>query len=120
MALGAAFAEIVESLPRDWTDMQLDFRLTDESRYVDASIPMTQVNAQPYSESDWHWRINVAHGFGHGASPETVTWVLDMLDVQGTDGELFVRIVSEGVAEVAQMWGGPERVRREDRHRRSL
>ncbi len=69
MALSESFQEIVDALPRDWTDMQVDLRITDETRYVDASIPMTQINAQPYSEADWHWRINVAHGFGHGASP---------------------------------------------------
>ena len=120
MALSESFQEIVESLPRDWTDMQLDFRLTDETRYVDASIPMTQINAQPYSEADWHWRINVAHGFGHAAAPETVAWVLDMLDRQGIEGELIVRDVHEGRAEVVQMWGRPESVRREFRARRSL
>jgi hypothetical protein len=120
MALGDAFQEIVDALPRDWTDMQLDFRLTDESRYVDASIPMTQINAQPYSEAEWHWRINVAHGFGHGAAPETVAWVLSMLDVQGIEGELIVRDLNEGRAEVVQMWGRPESVRREYRRRRSL
>jgi hypothetical protein len=120
VALGHAFQEIVESLPSDWTDMQLDLRLTDEDRYVDASILMTQVNAQPYSQSDWHWRINVAHSFGHGASPETVAWVLGMLDRQGIDGELVVRNLNEGRAAVTQMWGRPESVRREYRKRHAL
>ncbi len=120
MGLGDAFAEIVEALPRDWTDMQLDLRLVDETRYVDASIPMTQINAQPYSEADWHWRINVANGFGHAAAPETVTWVLTMLDRQGIEGELIVRDLNEGRAEITQMWGRPESVRREYRERRSL
>lgn len=120
MALGTAFQEIVEALPRDWTDMQLDLRIVDEGRYVDASILMAQVNAQPYSEDDWHWRINVANGFGHGAAPETVTWVLGMLDTQGIEGELIVRDLNEGRAEVVQMWGRPESVRREYRQRRSI
>lgn len=120
MALGEAFEEIVESLPRDWTDMQLDLRLADEDRYVDASIPMTQINAQPYSKAEWHWRINVAHGFGHAAAPETVAWVLEMLDRQGIEGELMIRNVNEGRAEITNMWGRPESVRREYRERRSL
>jgi hypothetical protein len=120
VGLSEAFQEIVESLPRDWTDMQLDIRLTDESRYVDASIPMTQINAQPYSEADWHWRINVAHSFGHGASPDTVAWVLGMLDQQGIEGEMVVRNVNEGRAEIQQMWGRPESVRREYRRRHAL
>ena len=120
MALAHDFQEIIDSLTDDWTDLVLDVRLPDEERYVDAAVILTQVNAQPYSQADWHWRINVAHGFGHGASPETVTWVLDMLDVQGIDGELVVRNLNEGRAEVTQMWGRPESVRREYRHRRSL
>ena len=41
-------------------------------RYVDAAVILTQVNAQPYSKADWHWRINVAHKFGHAAAAETV------------------------------------------------
>ena len=120
MALGESFREIVEALPSDWTDMQLDLRITDEERYVDASVPMTQVNAQPYSEADWHWRINVANGFGHGAAPETVAWVLEMLDRQGIAGELIVRDLNEGRAEVQQFWGRPESVRQEYRRRRSI
>ncbi len=120
MALGEAFAEIVAELPRDWTDMQLDLRLADEDRYVDASVPMTQINAQPYSEDEWHWRINVANGFGHAAAPETVAWVLEMLDRQGIEGELVVRNLNEGRAEITQMWGRPESVRREYRRRHAL
>ncbi|MEO7197735.1 MAG: hypothetical protein ABIZ50_04610 [Solirubrobacterales bacterium] len=120
MPLGEAFQEIVDALPRDWTDMQLDLRIVDESRYVDASIPMTQINAQPYSEADWHWRINVANGFGHAAASETVTWVLGMLDLQGIEGELMVRDLNEGRAEIHNMWGRPESVRREYRQRRSI
>ena len=119
-SLSAAFAEIVDALPRDWTDMQLDLRISDETRYVDASILMTQINAQPYSEADWHWRINVANGFGHGAAPETVTWILDMLGRQGIEGEMIVRDLNEGRAEIVQMWGRPESVRAEYRHRRSI
>jgi hypothetical protein len=120
MGLADSFQEITEALPADWTDIALDFRLLDEGRYVDASIPMTQINAQPYSQADWHWRINVAKGFGHGASAETVTWVLDMLDRQEIEGELVFRDIHEGRAEVVQMWGRPESVRREYRSRRSL
>lgn len=118
--LSAAFRDIVEALPRDWTDLRIDLRISDESRYVDASIPMTQINAQPYSEADWHWRINVANGFGHGAASETVSWVLEMLDRQGIAGEMIVRGLNEGRAEIVQMWGRPESVRREFRERRSI
>ena len=120
MALAESFGEIIDSLPRDWTDMQVDLRLADEERYVDASILMTQINAQPYSQAEWHWRINLANGFGHGASPQTVRWALEMLDRQGIEGELAIRDLNEGRAEVVQMWGRPESVRQEYRRRRSL
>ena len=120
MALAASFKEIVEALPADWTDIQVDLRLADEDRYIDASIPMTQINAQPYSQAEWHFRINVAKGFGHGAPAETVGWVLDMLDRQGIEGELVAAEIHEGRAEVVQMWGRPLSVREEYRKRRSL
>ena len=43
-----------------------------------------------------------------------------MLDAQGIDGELVVRDLNEGRAEVVQMWGRPESVRQEYRRRRSI
>ena len=36
MALAETFQEIVDSLPSDWTDLELDLRV-DESRYLDAA-----------------------------------------------------------------------------------
>lgn len=120
MALAADFAEIVDSLPGDWTDLELDLRIADEGRYVDAGVMLSQVNAQPYSRADWHWRINVAHRFGHAAAPETVSGVLAKLDTEGIDGELRIRNAREGRAEVVQLWGRPESVRREFHQRRSL
>jgi hypothetical protein len=120
VALAADFEDIVESLPEDWTDIELDLRIADESRYVDAGVILTQINAQPYSRADWHWRISVAHGFGHAAAPETVRGTLALLDREGVEGLLRVRDIHEGRAEVVQMWGRPESVRREFRKRRSL
>jgi hypothetical protein len=118
--LADAFGEIVEALPDDWTDLELDLRIADESRYVDGAVLLSQVNAQPYSRADWHWRINVAHRFGHAAAPETVRGILAKLDREGIKGELRARDAQEGRAEVVQMWGRPESVRREFRRRRSL
>jgi hypothetical protein len=120
MALAGEFTEIVSSLPEDWTDLELDLRIADESRYVDAAVMLTQINAQPYSRADWHWRINVAHQFGHAAAAETVRGILAKLDSEGIGGELRIRDAREGRAEVVQMWGRPESVRREFRQRRSL
>ncbi len=120
MALAEDFQQVLDSLPSDWTDIVCDLRLADEAHYVDAAVLLTQVNAQPYSQAEWHFRINVAHSFGHAAAAETVKGTLALLDEQSIAGELIVREVREGRAEVVQMWGRPESVRREFRARRSL
>ncbi len=120
MALADDFQQVLDSLPGDWTDIVCDLRLADEDRYVDAAVLMTQVNAQPYSKAEWHFRINVAHSFGNAAAAETVKGTLALLDEQGIAGELIVRDVHQGRAEVVQMWGRPDSVRREFRARRSL
>ena len=111
---------MVESLPEDWTDMVLDLRIADESRYVDAAVMLTQINAQPYSKAEWHWRINVAHQFGHAAAPETVKGALALLDREKIGGELRVRDAREGRAEVVTWWGRPDSLHREFNRRRSL
>ena len=120
MALADDFQSILDSLPDDWTDIVCDLRIHDEQDYVDAAVLLTQINAMPYSRADWHWRINVAHRFGHAAAAETVKGTLALLDQEGIGGELVVRDVQEGRAEVVQMWGRPESVRRDFRARRSL
>ena len=120
MALAQEFQAVVDSLPDDWTDLELDLRIADESRYVDAAVMLCQVNAQPYSHADWHWRINVAHRFGHAAAAETVRGVLAKLDREEIWASCASATRSEGRAEVVQMWGRPESVRREFRRRRSL
>ncbi len=119
-ALAQSLNEFVDSLPEDWTDLTVDLRLADEERYVEAAVILSQVNAQPFSKSDWHWRIPIAHSFGKAAAPETVRGVFERLDREGIGGEIKAREVREGRAEVVQMWGRPESVRREFRQRRSL
>jgi hypothetical protein len=120
MALAEDFQSVVDSLSDDWTDLVLDLRIKDESRYIDAATMLTQINAQPYSKSDWHWRLLVAHRFGHAAAAESVRGTLALLDDAGVEGEMVVRDWQEGRAEVVQMWGRPESVRRDFRARRSL
>jgi hypothetical protein len=120
MALADDFQAILDSLPSDWTDIVCDLRIADESRYVDAAVLLTQINAQNYSRADWHWRLNAAHSFGHAAAAETVRGTLALLDDEGIAGELVLRDVRQGRAEVVQMWGRPESVRREFRARRNL
>jgi hypothetical protein len=120
VALADDFQRIVDALPPDWTDLEVDLRIDDESEYVDTAVALSQVNAQPYSHAEWHWRLLVAHSFGHAAAPETVEGVLTRLDAEGVTGEMRVAEVREGRAEVVQMWGRPESVREEFRQRRSL
>ena len=120
MALAQDFTDVIESLPEDWTDLVLDLRIADESRYVDAAVMLTQINAQPYSKAEWHWRIPIAQSFGKAAAPETVGGVLEKLDRDEVAGEMRVRDVIEGRAPIVQMWGRPESVRQEFRQRRKL
>jgi hypothetical protein len=120
MALADSFQQVLDSLSDDWTDLELDLRLSDEERYIDAAVLLTQVNAQPYSKAAWHFRLLVGHRFGHAAAAETVKGTLALLDREGIDGELIVRDVREGRAEIVQMWGRPESVRQDFRRRRSL
>ena len=119
MGLADTFQEIVDSLPDDWTDLELDLRIDDESRYIEAAVYVVTCNAQPYSRHDWHWRLLVAHRFGHAAAAPTTHGTLKLLDDAGITGELALREVRSGRAEVVQMWGRPESVRREFRRTRA-
>ena len=120
MSLAGDFKQVLDSLPPDWTDLEVDLRIEDESQYIDTAVALSQVNAQPYSEADWHWRLLVAHSFGHAAAAESVVGVLEKLDAEGVIGEMQVREVREGRSEVVQMWGRPESVREEFRQRRAI
>ena len=100
MALADTFQQLVDSLPDDWTDLELDLRIYDESRYVEAARLVVTCNAQPYSRNDWHWRLLVAHRFGHAAAVPAVHSALRLLDEAGIAGELVVREVRSGRVEV--------------------
>jgi hypothetical protein len=121
MALAETFQQIVDSLPDDWTDLEFDLRIADETLYVEASVLLVTCNAQPYSKYDWHWRIIVAHRFGHAAAAPAVHAALKLLDDAGIRGELAVREVRTGRVEIIPelMWGRPESVRQEFRRLRA-
>ncbi len=120
MALAEDFRQVLESLPADWTDLELDIRIEDSTRFIDTAVMLSMINAQPYSGTDWQWRVLVANKFGHAAAAQSVLGVLAKVDAEGIAGELRLREMREGRAEVVQMWGRPESVRREFRERRSL
>ena len=113
MSLAETFNQIIAPLPDDWTDLEFDLRIFDETRYVDAAIVVVTCNGQPYSHSDWHWRLVVAHRFGHAASVPAVHLALKLLDEGAIDGEIALREVRTGRAEVVEMWGRTETVRQE-------
>jgi hypothetical protein len=114
------FQRVLEALPPDWTDLEIDLRIDDEGRYIDTAVVLSQVNAQVYSKAEWHWRLLVAHSFGHAAAAETVKGALEKLGGEGVTGEMRVAEVREGRSEVVQMWGRPESVREEFRQRRAI
>ena len=119
MGLADTFQETVDALPEDWTDLELDLRIADESRYVEAATFLATCNARPYSKHDWHWRLIVAHTFGHAAAAPTVHGTLKLLDEAGIAGELAVRETRSGRAEIREGWGRPQSAREEFRRLRA-
>jgi hypothetical protein len=115
MALADTFQQVLDTLPGDWTDIEADLRIADLDRYIEAATFLVTCNAQPYSESDWHWRILCAHRFGHAAAAPAVHRSLLFLDEAGIDGELVIREVRAGRAPVFHEWGRPESVREDFR-----
>ena len=119
MALAEDFQRVVEALPPDWTGLELDLRIADEDRYIEAATLLSQINAMPYSRHDWHWRLRDANRFGHAAAAQTVRGTLALLDNIDIEGELVARDARSGRVEVREMWGRPESVRQEFARRRA-
>jgi hypothetical protein len=119
VGLADIFQRITDSLPEDWSRLELDLRIADESRYVEAALYLTTCNAQPYSHHDWHWRLLVAHHFGHAAPAPAVHCALHLLDDAAIEGEIALREIRTGRVEVTPMWGRPQSVREEFRRLRA-
>lgn len=120
-ALADQITEIYEALPDDWTHLDLDLRIHDEKRYIDAALYLVTVNAQNHTRhpEGFHWRISVAHRFGHAAAPDAVHGTMVLLDNAGIEADLRLLGVREGRAEVVHGWGMPESFRREFRRVRA-
>ncbi|MGI8622156.1 MAG: hypothetical protein ACR2NB_01410, partial [Solirubrobacteraceae bacterium] len=73
----------------------------------------------PYSHHDWHWKILVAHQFGHAAAAPAVHGSLAMIDKAGIRGGLVLRELREGRVEAINDWGRPESMRQEFRRIRA-
>jgi hypothetical protein len=119
MGLADIFQQTVDSQPDDWTQLELDLRIADESRYVEAALYLTTCNAQPYSHDEWHWRLLVAHRFGHAAAVPAVHCALRLLDDAGIEGEVALREIRTGRVEVEPTWGRPYSAREEFRRLRA-
>ena len=118
MALADDFQAILDTLPADWTDLEVDVRVQEE-RYVDAAVLLVTCNAQPYSRAEWHWRILCAHQFGHAAAAPVVLGTLRLLDAAQIPGELRLRELRSGRVEVVPTWGRGESFRQEFRKLRA-
>ena len=114
------FRQIVDSLPDDWTDLEFDLRIFDERRYVEAAVLLVTVQRRsrtPSTTGTGGWSSPTA-----SATPRRCrrsTCALKLLDDAGIDGELALREVRTGRAEVVQMWGRTESVRQEFRKLRA-
>jgi len=120
MALADTYKAILDSLPDDWTDMELDFRIKDAERYIETATYVVLASAQPYSKHEWHWRIPIAHRFGHAAAAPVVHGMFKLLDNAGIEGEIRLREVRQGRFHVEPGWGRPESARREFKRLHSL
>ena len=120
MALADTFQQIVDSLPDDWTDLQLDVRIFDES--------------QLHGRGGGAWspatRSRTPSTTGTGASSSRTgsatpprrrrsTRRCGCSTRPGIDGELALREMRTGRAEIVPTWGRPESVRQEFRRIRA-
>ena len=118
MPLADEFQEIVDSLPSDWTDLELDLRVDETATSTRRRWSSRSTPSRTRSH-DWHWRILVAHQFGHAAAAPAVHGTLRLLDEAGIRGELVLRELRVGRVETVQMWGRGESVRQEFRRIRA-
>ena len=107
----------LDSLPDDWTDIELDLRIVDERRYIEAATFLVTCNAQPYSEHDWHWRILCAHRFGNAAAAPAVHALAEVPRRGGDRRRARGARGPHRPRPVFNEWGRPESVREEFRRR---
>ena len=112
MPLAEDFQRIVDSLPPDWTQLELDLRIADEERYIETATLLTQINAMPYSKHDWHWRLRVAHEFGHAAAPETTRGTLALWTASGSRASWWRARLARAESRCARCGAVPSRCAR--------
>ena len=97
VALANEFQGVIDSLPPDWSHLEIDIRIDDEDRYIEAATILVQVNAKGYRKHDWHWRLARARLRPRGG-PETVHGTLTLLDAAGIEGEIVLREARSGAS----------------------
>jgi hypothetical protein len=86
-SLAAAWDELIESLPEDWSDLLcvLELRSTDE--LDPAALAIAPLNPSRHGDTP-SFRFRVARRFGYGASPEMARRCLARLDEAAIPGSL--------------------------------
>ena len=119
MALADDFQAVVDSLPPDWTHLELDLRIDDEDRYIEAATLLVAGQRDALLEA----RLALAPALGARVRPRgrrrDGARHAGAARRPGDHGELAVREARSGRVEVKQMWGRPESVRQEFRRRRA-
>jgi hypothetical protein len=115
MALADTFKQILDSLPDDWAFMDIDVRIFDETRYIEAATYMVQVNPQPTPSTTGTGTSTSRTATATAPRPRRCTGRSRCSTRRASQGELKVRNVRVGRAEVEPMWGRPESVRQEFR-----
>jgi hypothetical protein len=88
-SLAAAWQELVDGLPEDWSDVYAELEL-DSTDYLDpAALRLAPVNPARFGEAP-AFRFRVARRFGYGAAPEMVKRCLERLDEAGITGEVRI------------------------------
>ena len=105
-SLAAAWAEELETLPADWSDLYGELELTSSDHLDGAALRLAPINPARVPDRI-AFRFRVAHRFGYGASPEMTARCLERLDEAGIPGRLTIlRVLSDthNVATQGPVW----------------
>lgn len=105
-SLAEAWAEALETLPADWSDLYCELQLTSSDHLDGAALLLAPINPTRVPDRI-AFRFRVAHRFGYGASPEMTARCLARLDEAGIPGRLTIlRVLSDthNVATQGPVW----------------
>ena len=116
MGLADDFQKIVDSLPDDWTDLELDLRIADESRYVEAAVYLVDLQRAALLPP----RLALAAARrpplrARRLGSDRARHAALCSTKRGSRASSPCASVRSGRAEVMQMWGRPQSAREEFR-----